>query len=237
MKRTLRLERLARHEEKATITRVVWLSVISVGLGIFMLTAGIPLLGKFADFLDILFKDKNESTTDVGTLQAPILDELPEATNSSILKISGFATSGETVDIYLDGQKVTTVKIVDSRFIFDDLLLKLGENKVSAKAIATSGESDSSQTKTVIYDNQEPKLEVKEPADGQSFSGNNRIRVSGATDRDAQVFVNGFLASIDFEGNFEVLVPVAEGETQLEIRAVDQAGNEKVEKRKVNFRK
>lgn len=237
MKRTLRFERLARHEEKATLRRVVWLSAVSIILGIFLLTMGIPLLGKLADFLDVIFKDRGDSSGEIGNLQPPILDELPEATNSSQLKISGFVTAGESVDIYLDDKKVTTVKIVDFKFDFDDLLLKLGENKISAKTIADSTESEASQTKTVTYDNLEPKLEIKEPSHGQSFSGNNRIRVNGQTDRDAQVFVNSFLASIDFEGNFEVLVPVGEGETQLEIKAVDQAGNVKTESRKVNFRK
>ena len=237
MKRSLRVERLARHEEKATIRRVVWLSALSAALGIFLLTMGIPLLGSFVDFLDVLFKNKNQDETEFDALLPPTLDELPEATNSATLLVGGFATGGETVDIYLDDKKITTVKIVDNKFTFDDFLLTLGENKISAKTISDSSESESSQAKIVVYDNQEPKLEVGEPTEGQSFSGNNRIRVIGLTDKDAQVFVNGFLASIDFEGNFEVFVPVAEGETTIEIKAIDSAGNVKTETRKVNFRK
>ena len=132
---------------------------------------------------------------------------------------------------------MTTAKLSDSRFKIEDLILRLGENKINARAIADSTESDFSQTQVVFYDNREPKLEVKEPSEGQNFYSYNRVKVVGSTEKDAQVFVNGFLASIDFEGNFEVFVPVSEGETSLEIKAIDPAGNTKTETRKVNFRK
>ena len=135
-------------------------------------------------------------------------------------------------------QKVGETKVVNGKFQFENLTLSEGENEISAKSISQSGkESDFSASIKVILDKTPPKLDVESPSDGQSFSQDNRIKVIGKTDKDVQVYANGFLASVNNEGNFEVFVPVSEGESSIEIKAVDEAGNAKTETRKVNFKK
>lgn len=238
MRKTTRIERLAKREERVIVRRVISFSILTIILGIFLFTLGIPILGKFADFLEVIFKKDGEQAASVAkTPQPPTLDELPQATNSAKLAVSGFTSDGETVEIHLNGEKVGQVKVGERKFIYEDLVLKDGENKISAKAVVDDKQSDLATTKTVVLDKEAPKLEIETPSEGQSFSGNNRIKVLGKTDRDAQVFANGFLASVDIEGKFEVLVPVAEGESTIEVKAQDLAGNTKVETRKVNFKK
>ncbi|OGD87604.1 hypothetical protein A2870_02900 [Candidatus Curtissbacteria bacterium RIFCSPHIGHO2_01_FULL_41_11] len=236
MKRSLRIERLTRKEEKATIRRIVYLSFVSLVLGVIFFALGIPFLGKFADFVGGIFR--RDLVQEAGAPQAPILDELPTATNSARLPIRGFSSDGKKVEIYHNGDKVGEVDVSDNHFSYDGFRLKDGENEIYAKALSEASKtSDSSQTKKVIYSTKEPKLEIESPSEGQNFVGNNRIRVSGQTDPDAQVYANGFLASISGEGKFEVFVPVGEGETTIEIKAQDSAGNEKIEKRKINYHK
>jgi hypothetical protein len=235
--RRLRIQRLARREEKAILKRVTVLSVVSLVLTVLLFTIGISLLGKFADLLSLVFKDKEDNPGQVTSLLAPILDELPEATNGAKLNVHGFVSDGEKVEIYLSGEKVGEAEIEENRFEFEDVSLKEGENQISAKTISGDRNSESSKTVIVIFDQEEPKLEIEIPTEGQNFVGNNRVNVRGKTDKDAQVYANGFLASVDFEGNFEVFVPVSEGETSIEIKAIDSAGNTKTETRKVNFRK
>ena len=238
LKRSLRVERLARREDRATIKRIVYLSVVSVILGVLFFVFGIPFLGKFADYIGSIFKGGGDTAQEVSAPLSPTLDDLPQATNSARLRISGFSSEGKRIEIYLNDEQVTTLEVSDSHFVFEDLILKDGENRISAKAVNVSGKySGSSPTKLVVYDTKEPKLEVETPADGQSFSGNNRVKVSGATDRESQVLANGFLASVNSDGKFEVLVPVPEGDSTIEIKAVDQAGNSKTEKRKVHYSK
>ena len=233
-----RIDRLAKKEEKATIKRIVYLSILSIILSIFLFTLGVPLLGKFADALDVVFKKKDVATADKSAPQPPNLDELPEATNIAMLPISGFSQDGVKVLVYLGSDKVGEANIENGKFKFDGVSLKEGDNKISVKAVNNVGkEGSTSDVKTVIYDKQEPKLEINTPSEGQSFSGDNRVKVSGKTDRDVQVYANGFLALVGTEGNFEVLVPVSEGENTIEIKAVDAAGNQKAEKRKVNYHK
>ena len=239
IKRTPRLERLSRREERKVVKRIVYLSLFSIILAVFLITLGIPLLGKFADFLNFVFR-KNEISQVVTNSKPrpPIIDLLPQATNSANLMISGFSEDDTKVVIYNDSQNAGETKVENGKFQFENLKLTDGQNEISAKAISKSGkESDFSQGVKVILDKEPPKLEVDTPSEGQSFSQDNRIKVSGKTDKNAQVYANGFLASVTADGNFEVLVPVLEGETTIEIKATDDAGNTKVETRKVNFKK
>lgn len=234
-----RLARLAKKEEKATIKRIVYLSALSIILAVFLFTLGVPLLGKFADALDLVFKNKSDATSaDKTALQSPTLDDLPQATNSARLTVSGFSQDGIKVAVFLGEDKAGETNVENGKFQYDGVSLKNGENKISAKAVsAQDKEGPASEVKVVILDSEAPKLEVNSPSEGQAFSGDNRVKVSGKTDRDAQVFAGGFLATIGVEGNFEVLVPLVEGDNTIEIKAVDIAGNQTVEKRKVNYHK
>lgn len=234
--RRLKIERLARREEKTIIKRIFVLSFVSLALAVFIFTVGISLLGKFTDLLGLVFKGKQDVAQSV-TLQPPVLDDLPQATNSAKLVVSGFIPSGDAVEIYLDGEKDGDATVDGSKFEYEDLVLVDGENKISAKAVNGDDTSDESETVIVVLDKTDPKLEIESPTDGQTITGNNRVPVVGKTDKDAQVYANGFLASVDFDGQFEVFVPVSEGESTIEIKAIDSAGNVKVEQRKVMFRK
>ncbi len=240
MKRTSRLYRLSQREEKATVKKIVYLFVVSLLLLIFIFTLGISLLGKFADFLDVVFKKNASSQTSMNITvpQAPVLDSLPSATNSARLSVSGFSATEGKINIYDNSEKVSETNATGGEFKSDDLTLKDGDNNISAKAVSPNGkESDFSNVQKVSFLQKEPTLKVDSPADGQSFSGDNRIKVSGKTDQNALVYANGFLANTNTDGLFEVFIPLVSGDNNLEIKAVDLAGNTKIVKIKVTFNK
>lgn len=239
MRKISRIERLAKKEEQAIVKRIVYLFLISIVLAFLLLTFGVPLLGKVSDFIGtVLRTEETDSEDEKTSLNAPRVDSLPEATNSTRLAIFGFSDSGNKVKIFLNGEEAGETGTDGGKFRFEDLRLVEGTNEIWVKGFNDKGEgSDTSNKQVVLLDREEPKLEVEGPAEGQSFSGNNRVRVYGQADKDAQVLANGFLASTDLEGKFEVFVPVVEGENVLEIRAVDGAGNSKIETRKVHFKK
>ena len=239
MKKNLRIDRLAKREERNTIKKIFYLTIVSAILAIILFTTGIQILGRFADFLEIIFPGKSSQQTD-GSLQPspPQLDRLPIATNSATLKVSGFSAGAASVDIYLNDQQIAEAEVNSEKFLFDNLPLKRGENTISAKAKSQSGKlSDFSQTLTILLDIDKPLLEIEAPNDGQTFSGDNRIKVSGTTEGTAQVYANGFLANVDSEGKFDVFVPVVEGETTIEVKSVDEAGNTTSQMRKINYKK
>lgn len=237
MAKKSRLELLSKKEERVTVRKIAWLSIFSLILAIFLFMWGVPLLGKFADLLDVVFRKTEQPTITKSTLSPPRLDELPVATNSARLPISGVTQGGVKIEIFVNDEKLTETNIVDNRFI-GEITLVNGQNLLSVRSLdANDNKSDFSQVARIILDIEEPKLEINTPSDGQSFSGDNRIKVSGKTDSDSQVFVNNFLASVNFVGDFEILVPVSDGENVIEIKAIDSSGNAKSETRKVTFKK
>ncbi len=236
-KRINRIERLARREEKATVKRILILSAVSAVIIFAIFTAGPRLLAKFADLVDVVFKNKSiSSQTAATTLSTPILDEIPQATNSATLKISGYSSDGQKINVYKDGQKIADTAVSGGRFEYDNISLSNGSNEIKVQAISNSGaKSDFSQVANVIFTNKEPQLSVTTPSDGQSFSGDNHISVQGTTNANNQVFANGFLANVASDGKFSVPIPLVNGDNNVEVKALDDAGNTKIIKLKVHF--
>lgn len=239
MRKINRIERIARREEKNTIKRILILSVISLALVVLLLTVGVSVLGKLTDLMGLVFKGKTSvSTTENVTLQPPILDGIPQATNSAQLKITGFSSDGKKVEVYKNGDKVGDAAVDGGRFSYEDITLSTGSNDITLKAVGDTGStSDFSRAETIVFAKKEPTLNVDTPTDGQNFSGNNRIKVSGQVDKNTQVFANGFLANVGSDGKFDVTIPLMDGENNIEVRAQDEAGNIKTVKLKVNFQK
>lgn len=235
MRRINRVQRLARREEKDIVKRIFFLSVVSVILIFILLTVGVTALGKFAEVLDIFFKDSGQQVEEV-EISAPILNSAPDSTNDEKFTVSGFSSIGEKVEIYHDGEKLGETTFESGKFSYD-LILKSGENEINAKTVSGQTVSDFSSPVIINLDKTEPNLEVTNPTQDQSFYSENRIKVEGTTVPDAQVFVNGFLANVEGDGRFETTITLTEGENQLEIKTLDDAGNTRVEKLKVNFRK
>ena len=237
VKRNYRVERLARKEEKLIVKRIFTLSIFSVILIIVLFTLGIPVLGKFADFLDSAFKKDSTTTQETSIVNPPRFDTFAKKTNQERITIWGFAPSGGKVELYKDGEISDTVDVVDGRFEFKDFRLSRGENRLKVRSVEENKTSDFSDEENVLLDMVEPQLEVTSPVDDQTFEQNNRVKVTGKAEKDTQVFANGFLANVDTEGNFEVTVPISEGDSEIEVKAQDEAGNTKIVKVKVHFRK
>lgn len=237
MARRHRIEILSRREEKRRIRKTVYLAFGSIVLIIFLFTFGVPILGRFADVLDTVFKNKADTQNTNVTLEIPRLDELPQATSSARINISGYAQDEITVEVFLNGEKEGSTISSGGRFNLENATLKNGDNEIRARETTDGKEGEFSQAAIVKLDKDEPLLEIESPTEGQAFSGVNRIQVSGKTDRDGQVFANGFLANIDSDGKFQVFVGLKEGENEIEVKAIDLAGNTRIEKRKVHFSK
>ena len=238
MKKVYRVQRLARKEESAVIKRIFWLSVLSIVIVIVIFTIGIPLLGRFADLLDNIFGNNSNTVSEGEAPLPPVVDTLPENTNQRTITVSGFSTNSSRVEIYNFGQLVNETNVNNSKFEFIDFRLSEGENKLSFKNFSADGKSsDFSQEIVIVFDNKPPDLEVENPTDGQIFLQNNKIKVNGKTENNAQVFANGFLANVSADGNFEVSIPLVEGENKIEIKAQDDAGNTTIKELKVEFKK
>jgi len=237
VKRINRVQRLARKEEGDIIKRIVLLSVLSVVIIILIFTIGVPLLGGFADLLGRILGNKSSTDSSQSAVpSAPILESLPSATNSATLAVSGFASDGNKVEIFLGSSKVGESDVSAGKFNYQSVNLVSGQNEISAKSLSSSGkESESSVVSKVTLDTIAPKLTVDNPSEGQSFSGVSKIVVEGTSDLDAEVLANGFLAKVGSDGKYEVTIALLEGENSIEVKAIDNAGNTTVVKVKVTF--
>lgn len=237
MKRINRVQRLARKEEGDIIKRIVLLSILCVIIIILIFTIGVPVLGGFADLLGRVLGNKNSTDISQQLIPTPpILESLPSATNSASIAVSGFASDGNKVEIFLNSTKVGEADVAAGKFNYESVNLTNGDNEISAKSLSTSGkESDFSQTSKVTLDTTSPKLTVDNPSDGQSFSGISKIVVEGTSDPNDEVLANGFLAKVGSDGKYEVTIPLSGGDNTIEVKAIDNAGNTTVVKVKVSF--
>jgi len=133
------------------------------------------------------------------------------------------------VTLYLDGLEfATALADKEGGFSFDGVRLSQGENRITTRATdAADNESQFSEEITIVYDNERPELILETPQEGLKVFGDEHkyLAVKGKTEAGAEVTINGYLAIVDSEGNFQYVLTLKTGENKIEILAKDKAGN------------
>lgn len=157
---------------------------------------------------------------------APQLNPLPTATNSAKFTLSGKAQPDSIINFYLnDNLADKTHADKNGIFSFDSQYVK-GDNKIYVLAKAGDKTSNTSEILNVLYKDSKPSLTISSPTDGQQFSKDqNEINISGSTDPEVKVTVNGFWAIVDQSNNFNYKLKIQSGDNTIKIVAEDQAGN------------
>ena len=151
-----------------------------------------------------------------------------EATNSAAINVSGTAESGTSIELEKDDILLDTINVDDDgEFVFENVLLNLGDNFFSAVAVSADGRrSEVSKEVSVVFDNEPPKLEMSNPVEESLTVDYEDFDVVGKVDNDVSVTVNGKIGLIDSEGNFKVKIQLQPGKNNIEIKVRDLAGNE-----------
>ena len=233
-----RRSRLSSNTEKKN-KKTIWLSIIGIILVLFILFKfGIEALINFSLFLGggKNYQNLSNSNTRLNYVSSPILNPLPTATNSAQITISGVSDKDRTISLYINNKKVDEIKADDKGHFSTKEYLSKGENVISAKAKYKDKQSNLSNSYSVTYKNSSPKLDLTSPSDGQSFNKDqNKTNVSGQTDSGVTVTVNGFWAVIDENNNFSYILALQNGDNEIKILAIDQAGNKTEKTVKVNY--
>lgn len=201
----------------------------------------LPSLINGVGFVKNIIKPSMKVATETNlnsSLAPPVLNIPYEATNSAQIDIKGYGTPQSSVAIYLDDEKKDTVDVSSGGvFEFKDISLKLGTNNIYGKSIDEDNkESLPSKLIKIIYDNEKPLLNVKEPEDNKKIQGGDKkIKVAGSTEAGAQIFINESLIIVDQDGNFSSELPLNEGENNFNIKAVDKASNSTEVLRQVTY--
>ncbi len=229
--------RLSRRQDKKS-KKNFYLTIIGIIIILYIFFKfGLPLLVNLSLFVSQIGKNSEQTVNVQKTyVSPPVLNPLPEATNSAKIVISGKAFKDQTISLYINDDLISKDATDDKgEFSFTELLDK-GENEIKVKAKQDNNESDFSYASTVIFKDKSPDLTIDYPEDGQNFEkDNNKINISGKTSLDADVTVNGFWAIVDENNIYSYSLNLKEGENEINVVAVDKAGNKSEKSIKVNY--
>ncbi|HEV2339392.1 MAG TPA: hypothetical protein VGT05_01340 [Patescibacteria group bacterium] len=229
--------RLSETVERRNMKRLVF-SVAGIITVLFVVIKfGIPTLINFS-----LFLSGGGSTVTANNQQSPSILYPPTinmpftATNSASIIVSGTAQQKTSVLLYVNNTLTDTVDTQDNgTFFFHNVTINSGQNTLQAKTKNDKSVSDFSFPVTVSYLNKPPSLTIDSPHDGDTIAkDSSSVTVSGKTDSEAHVTVNGFWAVIDANGTYSYNLSLQGGNNDIKVVATDQAGNTTEKDIKVN---
>lgn len=231
--------RLRRYEDRVFKKRLIWAIGGSFALVIFIFLFGLKLLVGFSLLVDNLRGTSPKEQQIQSLILPPILDPLPEATNSATIAISGKNDPGNKIVLYIDEEESTTITVENDGTFAITKKLTEGQHTVSAKAKNDKDAmSDLSNVLTITIKRSKPELTVTNPNDSAHIVGeNNTLVVKGKTDSDNTVTVNDRLAVVGSDGSFSYTYSLSEGENTIRIVATDPAGNQESVERRVTYSK
>lgn len=186
-----------------------------------------PQIGALFGFISV---NRNQQVPEArATVSPPSFVSLPKATKDKSITLEGFSNAGSTVKLFLNGpEKGEVLTGGDGKFVFEGIELIDGRNTIFAKAVASSGvESERSETHVITVDTKAPKIEITNPDSGETVKNlDKRVLVTGEVSEKAKITVNEKLAVQRSDMSFEYLLGVSEGDVEVKVKAVDEAGNE-----------
>jgi len=232
------MSRLEKHQNKQIMQRIAIGVLLFVAFIIFFFSAGIKMLVSFTLFLNQMANgnSKQQTLQKTETFNTVNIDPIPSATNSATMAFSGTSLNFDKLEIYLNDEKQDEISISDT-FSGEVKGLEKGDNKVHFIAKST----DSKETKkTPIYEillkSEKPKLEIQEPND-KSRTNKEDVRISGTTDVETTIRINGQPMIVDVQGKFTTLIRLKDGENKINITAEDIVGNQEVKDLTITYSK
>lgn len=230
--------RLNRKTNDQITKKTIFLGLLTIILVVLVLVFGLPLLIKFSILLgETKSKSDNKFEEKILPPLAPRLVVPFEATNSALIKITGFAESKVTVELYKNEISIGKTEVSENGdFVFDKIKLDEGENGFSAVASnEKAGSGDGSKTIKVIYDTVVPELILTNPSEETLTIDYSDFDVIGKTEKGSSVSINNRIATVDDNGNFKLKWLLNTGKNDLVVVARDAAGNETKKSIVINY--
>jgi len=223
-----RYSRLAKVEEKNARRSIFIYTGLTISMVVIIFLYGIGFLSRFADFINnIAGGDKPIEIIDHTPPAPPRINTFSEFTNQDNVTLTGDAEPGAIVSIVFNNNKNDVVANADGKFTHDFPLFD-GENTFSLTAIDKSGnQSNSSNTYTITFDNEDPEIELTKPEDGHTFYGSaeQNMTIEGATEPNSTLTINDRVIIVSSSGNFRMDTRLVPGENSFTIKSIDPAGN------------
>lgn len=231
--------RSLRRMESKTRNRIIWTIIGVVLLGFITINWGLPaLIGGLSSVNNLKPKPSAKVVEQDAAISPPVLNIPYEATNSASITIHGYATPESTVEIYLDDELKTAVKVEPGgNFLSDPISLNLGSNSIYGITLDNNQKKSlPSKSIKLLYNNEKPKLELKEPGEGiEIHGGDKKVRVSGSTDSQNSIMVNGSTVILNGDGGFFTEVNLNDGDNTIKVTATNQFNNSTTIERIVKY--
>lgn len=214
------------------------LSLVVIALTYFWM---IFLLSNVSSFWDIFRgKDIYVNQDNLPPI-APFLSNVPEATQSSSVNLTGQSEPGVKVELYVDGTRISeTVSDASGIFTFANVPVGMFKQELYAKAVDESGnESSQSNTYTIQQDTTVPEFEITNPDEEEVTyrSTEHAYRIEGKGEPGVMVLVNNQLAVVNPNGEFFANLRLEVGGNSIKILVKDKALNETEKEIFINFEK
>ncbi|HRN70853.1 MAG TPA: Ig-like domain-containing protein [Candidatus Woesebacteria bacterium] len=237
------MSRLQQHKQNQTNSRIIKLIILSVVLlGIFFFI-GLQSIINATVFLNNFIRGNSTQSQEIQQTYADFygilnVDEPEIATNEAQISISGDVTEFKTVEFYINNVKADNIAAKSNGTFSKEIgKLRVGENKIYVLAKTQDNKhKKQSDTYSIIYKNEPPKLEIESPKNDDK-TNKNEIQVKGKTDKDVTVRINNSPVVVSVEGMFTSNFRLKDGENKLEITATDIAGNVEKQEIKVMYEK
>ncbi len=223
-------------EEDKIKRRAIIFGVLTIVLVVSIVVWGFPLFIRLVDYLGDL-KSSSQPQTQEDTIPPPVprFTYIPEATNSGQLEIVGVTEPNAKIYLTINGEEIETEVNEDGDFEIEKVDLNEGKNTLYALAEDQAGnESDSTEQVEIIYDTQEPELEIIKPEDN-SLAEEQVIEVEGETEPSARALVNDHVVIVGQDGKFTYRMTLQEGSNEIIVKAEDRAGNTTEKKINVTY--
>ena len=232
-----RLDFQGKRDIKSTV--FIFLGILVV-LIYFIFTVGFKIILNGSVYIANLFsKDSTTPLTKSEDIYGLInIDNIPVATNSARIVVSGSVLNFSNLKFYINGEKVEETDLISSDSFTQEIGdLEKGSNEVFIKASTNDGKNSK---KTTIYKvtfiDEKPLLEISDPQD-KSTTSKSEIQINGKTNKEIFVKVNDLPIVVDANGNFHTSVRLKEGENSIVVIAADIAGNTEEKTLAVTYQK
>ncbi|MCX6731950.1 MAG: hypothetical protein NTV98_00215 [Candidatus Roizmanbacteria bacterium] len=232
------MSRLEKHQNKQIFQRIAIAFVLFIAFIFFFFSVGIKMLVSFTLFLNQLANNssKQQASQQTESFNSVNIDPIPSATNSANLNFSGSSLNFDKLEIYLNDEKQDEISISDS-FTGEIKGLEKGTNTVHFIAKSSSSkEIKKTPSYDILYKSDKPKLEVQEPNDNTKTNKED-IKISGLTDKETTIRVNGQPLIVDVGGKFTTMFRLKDGENKIEITAEDIVGNQEKKSLTITYSK
>ncbi|MBI4036709.1 hypothetical protein HY386_02440 [Candidatus Daviesbacteria bacterium] len=227
---------MARRSKRNFIATILIIALLLYGVVFWILPIFIGGLGLISSFVNSP-SSSPQNISDSAVFAPPVLNIPYEATNTGQIDIKGYATPAVDVKIYVNNKLADELRASgDGSFISQQINLKFGLNEIYGKtADDQNHESLPSKVLKITFDDETPRLTIFEPEDGKVIQGERKIKVSGETEPEAKVYINGTRVVVDSEGKFSSMETLSDGENTFTTKAVDAASNTTEIIRKITF--